>query len=379
MIRPTRATIDRTSRGQALVEMAVILPLLILFLVMAIDLGRVFFSWVGVQNAARIGADYAASHPLDGDWTSLTDPNTKTYVDRMLADATAIGCDLPDPMPLPTFPDGTSPGNTAVVTLTCDFAPITPVVASLVGAPLKIDAEATFPIRKGIVGMPGGGGPGGEEDDPLCRVVPDLSGMVGSDAETAWEVAGFSGIASVVGAPTDVVVDDSQVTNPASSPGQCITYKATLTVQTVPATTCASGESIVPEVAGLLVSQARARWQSNGFDVDGFDPPVGVTDGEVVTSWTTTPEFTAGACAPSAGTTVTVDHETAPQPAPCEVPDFIGSPANTAQATWSSAGFATTVTLTKSGNFNIGKQSINANAPVNCSDALIVLEPGGGK
>ena len=39
------------------------LPILALLLVMAVDFGRVFFGWVALQNAARIGADYAASGP----------------------------------------------------------------------------------------------------------------------------------------------------------------------------------------------------------------------------------------------------------------------------------------------------------------------------
>ena len=47
-------------RGQAMVEFALVLPLLVLLLVMAIDFGRVFFGWVALQNATRIAADYAA-------------------------------------------------------------------------------------------------------------------------------------------------------------------------------------------------------------------------------------------------------------------------------------------------------------------------------
>ena len=50
-------------RGQALVEFALVLPLLALLLVMALDFGRVFFGWVALQNAARIGANYAGHTP----------------------------------------------------------------------------------------------------------------------------------------------------------------------------------------------------------------------------------------------------------------------------------------------------------------------------
>ena len=44
------------SRGQAMVEFALVLPLLALLLVVAIDFGRVFFGWVSLTNAARVGA-----------------------------------------------------------------------------------------------------------------------------------------------------------------------------------------------------------------------------------------------------------------------------------------------------------------------------------
>ena len=46
-----------------MVEFAIVLPILALLLVMAVDFGRVFFGWVSITNAARIGADYAAQHP----------------------------------------------------------------------------------------------------------------------------------------------------------------------------------------------------------------------------------------------------------------------------------------------------------------------------
>ena len=50
-------------RGQALVEFALILPLLVLLLLLAIDFGRVFFGWVALNNAARIAANEAAVQP----------------------------------------------------------------------------------------------------------------------------------------------------------------------------------------------------------------------------------------------------------------------------------------------------------------------------
>lgn len=53
----------RRSRGQSLVEFAIILPIMFVFLAAVIDLGRVFYATVTLNNAAREGAFQAASDP----------------------------------------------------------------------------------------------------------------------------------------------------------------------------------------------------------------------------------------------------------------------------------------------------------------------------
>lgn len=53
------------SRGQAFVEMALILPLLLLLVVGAIELGRVYFAKIVITNAAREGAYYLSMHTDD--------------------------------------------------------------------------------------------------------------------------------------------------------------------------------------------------------------------------------------------------------------------------------------------------------------------------
>src|SRR5262245_51647344 len=55
----------RSRRGQSVVEFALILPVFVFLLLMAIDFGRLFFSYVQVTNAAREGAAYAAAAPTD--------------------------------------------------------------------------------------------------------------------------------------------------------------------------------------------------------------------------------------------------------------------------------------------------------------------------
>ena len=143
------------TRGQAMVEFAIILPVLALLLVMAVDFGRVFFGWVALNNMARAGANYAALNPYASFGSGTA------YQLRMTQDASAIDCTLPGTLPGPTFINqvGTADphelGDAAEVKLTCQFHVITPLVGNLLGGSITIGADSIFPIRQGeIAGAP---------------------------------------------------------------------------------------------------------------------------------------------------------------------------------------------------------------------------------
>jgi hypothetical protein len=53
------------SRGQELVEFAIVLPLLLLIVFGVLDLGRLFHALITITNAAREGARYAMIFPDD--------------------------------------------------------------------------------------------------------------------------------------------------------------------------------------------------------------------------------------------------------------------------------------------------------------------------
>lgn len=55
-----RRRVVTSERGSALVEMAVCLPILLLLLFGSIDFGRVFYTSMELNNAARAGAQYGA-------------------------------------------------------------------------------------------------------------------------------------------------------------------------------------------------------------------------------------------------------------------------------------------------------------------------------
>ena len=86
---------DRTNHGQALVEFALVIPL-ILFLVLAVgDFGRIYTSLVAVEAAAREAADLGAFNP--GNWNtdlSSTNPGQAVVKLQQLACSSAASSHL---------------------------------------------------------------------------------------------------------------------------------------------------------------------------------------------------------------------------------------------------------------------------------------------
>ena len=53
----------RRTRGQSLVEFALVLPILLFLTLVALDFGRIFLGYINIQNMARIAANFAANNP----------------------------------------------------------------------------------------------------------------------------------------------------------------------------------------------------------------------------------------------------------------------------------------------------------------------------
>ena len=84
---PFRKHAAERSRGQALVETALILPVLILLLLLGIDLGRVFFTSIDLRNAAHEATMFGGTDPE----TICGDPaveDLKDVVDREMGRST---------------------------------------------------------------------------------------------------------------------------------------------------------------------------------------------------------------------------------------------------------------------------------------------------
>jgi len=57
--------INRNERGQSLVELAISFMIIMFLLSGAVDLGRAFFTYVAIRDAAQEGATYASTNPTD--------------------------------------------------------------------------------------------------------------------------------------------------------------------------------------------------------------------------------------------------------------------------------------------------------------------------
>jgi PKD repeat protein len=141
-LHPRRFSLSRPrSRGQALVELALILPVMLLMLAAALDLGRLFYSRITVNDAAREGALEAARNPtsfLANTACTAANKNTNRVMCRTLNEAkggfvtvapadVAVACSV---TPCPTSP---VLGDTVSVTVTGHFNLMTPLIGVFFG------------------------------------------------------------------------------------------------------------------------------------------------------------------------------------------------------------------------------------------------------
>jgi Flp pilus assembly protein TadG len=138
----------KRSRGQSLVEMAIVAPILIVVLAAIIDMGRAIDVFISITNAAREGARYGSLHP--------TDPSTIAL--RTLNEANGSGVIITGTTLTPanvsvTFPAGGAyVGNPVRVTVSVDM-PL--YFGGLIGlSTLRLNKEAEMVIMYSPVTPP---------------------------------------------------------------------------------------------------------------------------------------------------------------------------------------------------------------------------------
>lgn len=155
--RPRRAR--QASRGQALVELAIILPVLLLLFAAALDLGRYFYGQITITHAAKEGAFEAARNPTSFDSTKDCDPVANRVVCRVLNEMRGSGYTVkPSDISLEcsTTPCPANPviGQTVKVRVEAEFTLATPILEMIFGG-RTVTTGSTAVAQLGVNPQPG--------------------------------------------------------------------------------------------------------------------------------------------------------------------------------------------------------------------------------
>jgi PKD repeat protein len=374
------------SSGQSLVEFALLIPGLLLFMLVALDFGRVYLGYVNLQNLTRIAANYAANDPT-ADFAAGSD-----YEQLVMRDAGATNCDL-DPTWTADFPpaftdtngdgDSTGLGDTVEVSLTCSFDILTPIITNILADEIDVSATAVFPIKQGMAAPGSGGGsvpnPAFEADDTSGTVphtvnFTDTSGGI----PTSWLWDFGDGATSTQQDPTHTYtsagVYDVTLTATNAAGSASLTKPNYITVS--PPGTIAFDAVPTSGAAPLIDVQFTDQsadnptawaWDFGDGGTSTIQNPTHTyaNPGSYDVSLTVTTATGGGTLVKTGYINVSVSL--------CKVPDFVGKKMNQAQSLWFAAGFTTLVQVragAPNGNFTIGFQSITGNSMVPCSSTI---------
>jgi len=197
-----------------------VLPVLLLLVGGAIDFGRLFYTRVSIENAAKEGAFFGASHPrCDVSQSSCADPsNVKWHVENEALAAnpvtTTVECiRAGSGVPLVNCAEDDS----YRVTVEHRFLLVTPILSGLFGSGVDLTTSATARVlNPGFdpaatpaptptptpTPVPTATPPGS------CQV-PNFSGTRANGADATWTAAGFSGAVTKLGAGNFTIVGQS--------------------------------------------------------------------------------------------------------------------------------------------------------------------------
>jgi PKD repeat protein len=406
------STRRRRTRGQSLVEFALVLPILLFLTLIALDFGRIYLGYINLQNMSRIAANFAANNSSAWDATvTANDAKLKTkYYNQIIADAQAINCQLIDTNGdgvinaddfTPTFTDrngngnATDLGDSGQVQIGCRFGIITPGLAAILGNTVKVAASSSFPVKTGMT-SPG---------NPVTGSAPNAAFSGNGVITSVSAPATISGVK-----PFSVEFRDTSGGNPTSwlwtfpddgttlsvqdplihtfnSPGTyLVTMKATnmwgsstatmgvTVVDTSVVDFQADKTSITP---GTLVTfsdkstSGATAWSWNFGTGEGTSTLQNPTH-TYNTAGTYTVTLTVTYPAPTGQVTATKVGYIQVATATCQVPNLIGTRYDNAQAVYSGSPYNFTGAVIRDtnapqSNFIINTQSLVANALVPCN------------
>lgn len=147
----------RRRSGQALTEFALVLPVMIILLLIAVDFGRLFFSYVEINNASREAASFAGANfwsgtpPSDSAITAVAaqETNVQGQGGEGALTVTVVCFNPASPSIsidcVTLGPGGAGIGNQVRVTATESFGFLTPLISDFFGG-FSLSASSTAPI-----------------------------------------------------------------------------------------------------------------------------------------------------------------------------------------------------------------------------------------
>jgi hypothetical protein len=156
----------RKRRGQALAEMAVMVPFLVIGMMGMLDLGRAFYYQIALTNAVREAARYGALPyytgltpvcqnvpPATSPGPSCPVPGDQKIKDRLAQELTGTGF-VVDPTKIQILPNEGSRVSACGMSGSCQYAIsvtatyrfyfITPIIGDFIGNPLTLKTSSIF-------------------------------------------------------------------------------------------------------------------------------------------------------------------------------------------------------------------------------------------
>lgn len=138
-------TVRRSEKGQSMAELAVSLVVLLVILAGVVDLGRMFFVYIGMRDAAQEGVVYAITEPTECDEIeerviSLLSDDTGIQVDVTINGAACASA---------SQADACSGKTVAVKVIQPDFSLSMPFVGTFLGRQsIRLEAGVTGTILR---------------------------------------------------------------------------------------------------------------------------------------------------------------------------------------------------------------------------------------
>ncbi len=127
--------------GQSLVELTLGMIVLLILLLGVLDVGRLFFTLVALQNAAGEGALYASAFPTCKTAANCADPNNVEYRVKQESSTGVVDWSTASIAVEPNVP---VTGGTITVTVTYNHKLLTPFISQMIGGgilPLRARAS----------------------------------------------------------------------------------------------------------------------------------------------------------------------------------------------------------------------------------------------